>query len=474
MAASCVGADCTEVGVAAEVGAAPTVIVTTTLRRTVTVGSVTSTTVVPVTVFQTLTFQDPALRTQTLTVTITSGAVARSQPLSEVGFNADAVAAVTLTTTVELVATITGVVTVTSALFNTVFVTQTLAPSATATVFTTTTVAPRPEFTGGLLPGGFIPRRATRASSPRTRPTFPRACRTAAPSYPRSGTEPHQRSHGHAAASRRHRHLAPGNPQSMMPTNMNPSPTGPVRPVPGSNLTSDDIAGIALGIIFGLFFLILAGFLIYRLIKKKEALDMSRQQQEMISSGSRSIPVGAASILSNATENRLIKPAPAVMAAGALGSDGTSSTGPGEGDVRIVIRPAPKRRTQSSGLFAPSGSGKGSRATSGASSAAAALAQGSRRAQFPRPPGYNGQTYSFFVEESGSTSPQDPKAWSLASDDGSRAGPGSPADNWTPTFPKPYDPTRRDNGRDRGAGGSGVGGSDFLSVGRALSPWKPI
>ena len=58
--------------------------------------------------------------------------------------------------------------------------------------------------------------------------------------------------------------------------------------------------------------------------------------------------------------------------------------------MRIVIRPAPKRRTQSSQLW-------------------------------PMPPGHRGQTYSFFVEETttGETTPQDPGEWSIASERGS-------------------------------------------------------
>ncbi|PKS10984.1 hypothetical protein jhhlp_002743 [Lomentospora prolificans] len=505
----CLGEDCTEVDLAAEAGTVPTVVLTTTVVRTVTVGSSTRTTVVPITVFQTITFQDPALRTQTITVSITSGvaarrqirrqettvpqtaaqsdtvAVAATQPTvtgtspgtvatgravsastSELAANAGA-RTVTITTTVEVVTTVTGIVTVTSGVFNTVFVTVTVAPSATTTVFTTTTVRPRPEITGGQLPGGFIPPTGNEGLLPPNPPILPSGSPGSSLLPPGAGQNPTVTS-GTQLPPGVTSVLPPGDPQSMMPTSMNPSasPTGPVRPIPGSNLTSDEIAGIALGIIFGLFFLILAGFLIYRLVKKKEALDITRHHQEMVSSGSGSIPVGAASILSNGTQNRLIRPAPVAVAAGALGSDGTSSTGPGDGDVRIVIRPAPKRRTQSSGLFPPSG--QGSRAASGSSSAGA-VAEGSRRAQFPRPPGYSGQTYSFFVEESGSTSPQDPTAWSLASDHGSRNDPGTPTDKWSPTFPRIYDPINRDVG-----GSGGGGGSDFLSVGRALSPWKPI
>ncbi|KAK4452674.1 hypothetical protein QBC34DRAFT_398050 [Podospora aff. communis PSN243] len=62
----------------------------------------------------------------------------------------------------------------------------------------------------------------------------------------------------------------------------------------------------------------------------------------------------------------------------------------GEGEVRIVIRPAPKRRTQSSQLW-------------------------------PMPPGHRGRTYSLFVEETttGQTTPQDPGEWSIASERGS-------------------------------------------------------
>ncbi|KAK3381726.1 hypothetical protein B0H63DRAFT_511477 [Podospora didyma] len=152
-----------------------------------------------------------------------------------------------------------------------------------------------------------------------------------------------------------------------------PTPVpGPGSGSPGvGGLSSNQIVGIVLGAIFGFLFLILLAFLLRKAIQRRRRAQAQMRQQ--------------------------LTPPEAASAAGLdTGGTGNSDTPSGnsgltgQGEVRVVIRPAPKRRTQSSQLW-------------------------------PMPPGRAEQSYSLFVEETttGATTPQDPGAWSIASERGS-------------------------------------------------------
>lgn len=469
-----------------------TVTLTTTILRTVTAASGSTTTTVSSTFSQTLTFEDPALPTQTNTVTVTAApqrgrvrqvsAPQTAAPSSlsasdetrtasseveaaagensasatpEVSANAGDDGVVTITITVELPTTVVGVTTITSTVVNTEFVTVTFAPSASVTKVVTTTVQPGTEPSGDL-PGGLAPP-TDEDLRPHKPPVPPSGTNSLLP--PGAGPNPTQTGTrlppGVTDILPSGTPAEPDGPQSMQPS---PSSTNdPSRPIPGSDLTADDIAGIALGIIFGLLFLILAGFLIHRLVRKRRAVGLMQSHQEMSSSrsgsDSGSVPVAAAGATGSAsTRNALLRPARAD------GSDSSAATSPGEGDVRIVIRPAPKRRTQSSGLL-PSGEAS-SRGGSALSSIGGSPGRGGTRSHWPKPPGYSGQTYSFFIEESGTATPLDAGQWSVASEHGSRKGSASTGSEA--------------GGAERGGGTSGGGGSEFLSVGRAFSPRKAV
>jgi hypothetical protein len=412
------------------------------------------------------------------------------------------VVTVTSTRTIEITTTVTvpGTATVTSTIFNTVFVTATVAPSATSTIFTTTTIA-APNPTGNDVPGGVIAPTGGGTISPQIPSLVPEG--SVLPSGtllpPGAGGNPvpsgTQVPEGGVGVLPSGQPTQTGNPQTVgpptEPTESN-GPNGPVSPFPGSALSSDQIAGIVLGGVIFLFLVIVAIFLIRRWAKNKKRRQLAKEHQEMASAASGIIGGGAA------------------VAAGAMGTAGgrsgrtgsthdrptlgpsDSSSGPaGEGEVRIVIRPAPKRRTQSSGLLPLGGP---SRFPSGTSFDSATLGQaGAGRGQWPRPPGYSGQTYSFFIEESGATTPQDPNQWSVASEYGSASqaaasgvetGSNSAAGGANPQYPSysnySQDERNYTDERDNRQGGAnnggapGAAGGEYLSVGRALSPWYAI
>lgn len=251
-----------------------------------------------------------------------------------------------------------------------------------------------------------------------------------------------------------------------------------------------------MGIILGLFLLLLIAFLIRLCIVRRRRVRMAKEHQAMSSTAADVVGAGAVG----------------VGAGGGLGRSGSTqqgqrsetSSGPmPEGEVRIVIRPAPKRRTQSSGLLPSVNVGQA--VTTGGGGSGDYSSRTDSSAAWPRPPGYQGRTYSFFVEESGTTTPQqDPNQWSVASEFGSTSarsgGQGSaPGGSNLPQRPPPagmygngnnrtngggtnysYDPEEDDDlgarpvGRGRGNGGGGGGGGGYLNVGRALSPWNAI
>ena len=148
-----------------------------------------------------------------------------------------------------------------------------------------------------------------------------------------------------------------------------PAPTATLVPgssLPGPGLNSSQIAGIVLGGVSGLFLISLALFALRWCIRRRRSRLAELRQQ-----------ISDPSMAAGAT------------AAGArgLGSPNGSARSAltGEGEVRIVIRPA-------------------------------------RSQTWPMPPGHAGQTYSLFIEETttGETSPAaDPATWSNASDSGS-------------------------------------------------------
>ena len=408
---------------------------------------------------------------------------------------------VTSTRTIEITSTVTvpGTVTVTSTIFNTVFVTATVAPSATSTVFTTTTIQP-PNPTGNDVPGGVIAPTGGGTVSPENPTLLPEG--SVLPSGtllpPGAGGNPQlpsgtQVPSGDIGVLPSGQPTQTGNPQTIGPPTEpteTDGPNGPVSPFPGSSLSSDQIAGIVLGGVFFLFLVIAAIFLLRRWSKRKQRKQLAKDHQEMASA--------ASGIVGGAAATGAV--AAVTTAGGRSGRTGStqdrptlgpsdSSSGPGgEGEVRIVIRPAPKRRTQSSGLLPLGGP---SRFPSGASFESTTLGQaGAGRGQWPRPPGYSGQTYSFFIEESGATTPQDPNQWSVASEYGSASqaaasgvettsnSAGGAGGGNNPQYPSysnySQDERNYTDERDNTGGNGGAAGGEYLTVGRALSPWYAI
>ncbi|MBE3044013.1 hypothetical protein IMZ48_15875, partial [Candidatus Bathyarchaeota archaeon] len=434
-----------------------------TVPRGVTDGSGTITTAVFSTVYQTLTFVDPGLSTQTNTLTLTAAPPAQRrarqaamesglsssddvQPKSGVVGNAageDGASAtraidageeergnaLTATTTLELPTTVVGIVTITSTVIHTEFVTVTLAPNATATKVTTTTVQPTPGEPDDLPSELPPPQDEDRPGNPSVTSEAPDA---SIPSATPNPTEVRSRAPS-VTDIPSSTSTYPDDPESMQP-DADPSATNdPARPIEGSSLTADEVSGLALGIIFGVLFLMLAGFLVYGLLRKRRDARLLQNHLELSSRSEsrseRSSPVPS-SVLSSSTRDRPRPPA----------ANNSAATSPSEDDVRIVIRPVPNRRTQSSSIL-PS-------ETSRTESTGSEVGTGG---QWPRPPGYSGRPYSFFIE-SGSA---EDAGWSVAVEQGSREG----ASDGTATA------TSR-------AGEGGGGGGMCLGVGRALSPWK--
>lgn len=190
-------------------------------------------------------------------------------------------------------------------------------------------------------------------------------------------------------------------------------------PLGARPLTSDQLAGIIVGAIFvffAVFFIV--GVTTRRVIRRRRRIQAEMRQRLTPpgDDGEQDPPRGRPPIAALAPRGPrggagggpLTGSSGGALLSGGLGTNGSDSAGSGhsghsgltgEGEVRIVIRPAPKRRTQSSQLW-------------------------------PMPPGHRGQTYSLFIEEgqttatatataTGETTPQDPGAWSIASERGS-------------------------------------------------------
>ena len=187
-------------------------------------------------------------------------------------------------------------------------------------------------------------------------------------------------------------------------------------------MTSDQIAGIALGVIFFIFLLLLAAYLLRRLVQRRRRKLASLRQQ--------------------------ITPPEGHAMAGAVVNGGQQSSGSsggltGEGEVRIVIRPAPSRDQRSQA--------------------------------WPMPPGQEGQTYSFFVEENSGqptaeTTPADPRAWSIASEWGGSASPEAGASRRNSAVPSSNVLGSRRESRDMSARNSGMATSSFFE-GASTATW---
>ncbi|KAF4907404.1 hypothetical protein CGCVW01_v012534 [Colletotrichum viniferum] len=158
-----------------------------------------------------------------------------------------------------------------------------------------------------------------------------------------------------------------------------------VAPGSGSSLrlALDDgqIAGIVVGGVFGIVIVALAIWLLRKRSKRRQHVNIPEDDYQMTSAA-------AAAAIIDSYPPALDQRDPS----GPLPSN-TSGESSREGNVRIVIQPTEKRRTQSSGLFPiPK--------------------------IWPQPPGYNGRTYSFSAGESAESSPREPMTWSNASEYG--------------------------------------------------------
>ncbi|KAF5502132.1 hypothetical protein CGCA056_v014316 [Colletotrichum aenigma] len=158
-----------------------------------------------------------------------------------------------------------------------------------------------------------------------------------------------------------------------------------VAPGSGSSLrlALDDgqIAGIVVGGVFGIVIVALAIWLLRKRSKRRQHVNIPEDDYQMTSAA-------AAAAIIDSSPPAMNQRDPS----GPLPSN-TSGESSREGNVRIVIQPTEKRRTQSSGLFPiPK--------------------------IWPQPPGYNGRTYSFSAGESAESSPRDPMTWSNASEYG--------------------------------------------------------
>ncbi|KAF4840075.1 hypothetical protein CGCSCA4_v010644 [Colletotrichum siamense] len=156
-----------------------------------------------------------------------------------------------------------------------------------------------------------------------------------------------------------------------------PSSEPSLRPA----LDDGQIAGIAVGSVFGIVLVALAIWLLRKRSKRRQHVNITEDDYQMTSAA-------AAAAIIDSSPPTMYQRDPS----GPLPSN-TSGESSRDGNVRIVIQPTEKRRTQSSGLFPiPK--------------------------IWPQPPGYNGRTYSFSAGESAESSPREPMTWSNASEYG--------------------------------------------------------
>ncbi|KAF4871351.1 hypothetical protein CGCSCA1_v009434 [Colletotrichum siamense] len=176
---------------------------------------------------------------------------------------------------------------------------------------------------------------------------------------------------------------APTSPSTQIFASITASST--VAPDSGPSLRPalDDgqIAGIAVGSVFGIVLVALAIWLLRKRSKRRQHVNITEDDYQMTSAA-------AAAAIIDSSPPTMDQRDPS----GPLPSN-TSGESSREGNVRIVIQPTEKRRTQSSGLFPIP-------------------------RIWPQPPGYDGKTYSFSAGESAESSPREPMTWSNASEYG--------------------------------------------------------
>ncbi|TDZ36209.1 hypothetical protein C8035_v008077 [Colletotrichum spinosum] len=169
---------------------------------------------------------------------------------------------------------------------------------------------------------------------------------------------------------------------STTPTPSQQNASSTAEPSSESMLGPGTIAGIAIGAAASILLVMLSVWLLRRRIKRRQQVSIDEDDYQMT-------PATAAAAM-------LYSPMPAAMSRNfqtrAHHADMRDSSSD-DREIRVVIRPTQKRRTQSSGIIPVA-------------------------RVWPRPPGYNGQAFSFSAEESEGTTPRDPKTWSVTSEYG--------------------------------------------------------
>ncbi|KAK0644029.1 hypothetical protein B0T16DRAFT_192122 [Cercophora newfieldiana] len=480
----CAGGNCTQPLTTPAAAGASTVFITRTLTSTITLftGSPT-TSIVRATKTIVLTLLDPTELTETTTVTATSlfGVLEASGSINGSPETTNAIRSagdgtnnqaegetqrkrlgrrqeqtVTSTVTAEVFTTVLRQSVVVGTLTDTVFSTKFAAPNAVTTVFVTTTVfvpagaIPTTEAPGIVptAPGGApVPAPTTTAVIPppssagtglpsSTLGTSTSRSSTSLPSTMSTSAEPS---------------MTTMTMMTMLTTPLVPSTTtgGPVptlQPAPSDapRYTTTQIIGIAVGSFLGFLLLVLLAFGLRRVVRNRRSAQAQMRQQlpppvMSGSGGGTSFAAAVAPRLSGPGGGRGGAGAAALATNGSTNSDNSAASAAsnhsmltGEGEVRIVIRPAPKRRTQSSQLW-------------------------------PMPPGHRGRTYSLFVEETttGETTPQDPGEWSIASEKGSVDGnTGRGGNNNNTTIYSTLDPAA-----ERASGSGGRPSTSIFSAG---------
>ncbi|KAK4173837.1 hypothetical protein QBC36DRAFT_348432 [Triangularia setosa] len=386
-------------------------IITVTQTSTSTVTSFAETRVVVVTSTQLLTFLNPTQRTATSTVIVTSflrkakrtvgrpAEITASQTPNTSAHTSSSGPKITSGSTRKYMgaraaahkrqeATLTSTVVTTTTVFvpgittrtltNIVFSTTLAAPNAATTVFVTTTVF-RPSTSTTAIPGVTLPvnpspseptsssvidSEAPTSLSPTdlAEPTGLLPTNTASlastslstPTATTSSSSTDVTTSTPSTSSPTETETAAILPEGTMMETMSSPPTTPTTtPIPNPftppqpALTPAKIAGLVLGIVLALLLFIALAFLLRRLvIRRRQAQAKLRQQLHSPR------PDLAPPSMSGGNGGA---PAPVVPTGPSSNGSSNISSGAysgltGEGEVRIVIRPAPKRRTQSSGV----------------------------------------------------------------------------------------------------------------------------
>lgn len=177
-----------------------------------------------------------------------------------------------------------------------------------------------------------------------------------------------------------------------------PSPTMMPMSAPATGLTTTQIIGIAVGALVGIILIVALAFCLRRMVQRRRAAQ-AQMRQQLTPPSVDPLPTAALPRRGPRGGGGALAPPILPLPKTSSGNSGANSSASdpnnssflsGEGEVRIVIRPTPKRRTQSSQLF-------------------------------PMPPNYRGQSFNLYVDETttGETTPQDPGEWSIASEMGS-------------------------------------------------------